>query len=183
MKSSKVPNMSNEPQHDNNTGNGSVIKIDPIGTINHNNRQEVVTMSQDTNNTATLTDEQLYTNVIDNATKRGQGGESVMGVFREKLKMILDRIDKDPKVSPKQIKAGAVSNALKGLFTNVDVNNQYGRSYRYLKQMGQTLRTWGWELKSVNGTQFIVKASAGTAAADPAASTAAPDAKKAAAGA
>jgi hypothetical protein len=140
-------------------------------------------MSQDPNTTAAITDEQLYTNVIDNANRRGQGGDSVMSVFRDKLKMILERIDKDPKVSPKQIKAGAVSNALKGLFVNVDVNNQYGRSYRYLKQMGQTLRTWGWELKSVNGTQMIVKAAAGAASTvKPEASTA-PEAKKAAAGA
>jgi hypothetical protein len=86
---------------------------------------------------APATNKQLH-NVIDNQNKRGQDGESIMSLFSDKLKIILDRIDKDPKVQPKMIRAGAVSNAR-------------------LKQMAQTLRTWGWELKSINGTHMIVK--------------------------
>jgi hypothetical protein len=107
--------------------------------------------------TAPQNDDQLFKTVMDNDQKRSQNGDSVMGAFRAKLLMILDRIEKDAKIQPKQVRAGAVANALKDLFVTVDENGRYGRSYRYLRQMGATLKEKGWELGDVNGTQMIAK--------------------------
>jgi len=103
-------------------------------------------------------DDLLFEQVMENNSRRGGGsGDSVMGAYRDKLKMVLDRVDSNPTMPVKQLKAGAVANALKGLFVSVDENNRYGRSYRYLRQMGQNLKNWGWELKDVGGIQMIVK--------------------------
>ncbi len=78
-----------------------------------------------------------------------------MQAYRDKLFSILDHIEKDLKYFPKQVKAGAIANALSSLFTNIDEGNRYGRSYRYLRQLERPMQRRGWVFIEINGQKHL----------------------------
>lgn len=97
--------------------------------------------------------------------ERGRGGKaSAMGEFRKALKSILIRaadpanrgritlINNQP-----ALRAGNVANSLKQLFPHIkDDQAAYGRSYRYLRSMQETLENWGWTIGEHDDKKHLI---------------------------